>query len=89
MLDSARHEDMALGILNLVYQVIGVLSVFAARSRNLDHVVVTGNGSDNVIGRNILSRITEMYAVSFEYPLDAEYTTAIGAGLSAQPPAVS
>ena len=83
MLDSARHEDMALGILNLVYQVIGVLSVFAARSRNLDRVVVTGNGSDNVIGKNILSCITEMYAVSFEYPLDAEYTTAIGAGLSA------
>jgi type II pantothenate kinase len=48
-------------------------------------VVVTGNGSDNVIGRNILSRITEMYAVSFEYPPDAEYTTAIGAGLSAEP----
>ncbi|MDR0524485.1 MAG: pantothenate kinase [Spirochaetaceae bacterium] len=81
-LDSAKHEDIALGILNMVYQVIGVLSVFAARSKGIDRVVVTGNGSDNSIGKDILSFITGMYAIAFEYPTNAEYTTAIGAGLS-------
>jgi type II pantothenate kinase len=44
--------------------------------------VVTGNGSGNLIGRRILSDITAMYHVHFEYPDNAEYTTAIGAGLS-------
>ncbi|MDR2796733.1 MAG: pantothenate kinase [Treponema sp.] len=81
MLDTARHEDLAMGILNLVYQVIGMISVFAAKSKNLDRVIVTGNGSNNPIGKHILSTITGMYAVTFEYPQDAEYTTAIGAGL--------
>ncbi|MHB9291021.1 type II pantothenate kinase [Hollandina sp. SP2] len=82
MLDTARHEDLAMGILNLVYQVIGIISVFAARSKHIDRVIVTGNGSRNPIGKHILSTITRMYAVAFEYPHHAEYTTAIGAGLS-------
>jgi type II pantothenate kinase len=84
MLDTARNEDMALGILNMVYQVIGMLSVFAAKSKHADRVIVTGNGSHNPIGKKILAAITEMYAVQFDYPDDAEYTTAIGAGLSYQ-----
>jgi type II pantothenate kinase len=82
MLDTARQEDLAIGIVNMVYQVIGMLSVFAAKSKQLDRVIVTGNGSSNPIGKKILSFITEMYAIDFEYPAHAEYTTAIGAGLS-------
>ncbi|MDR2184691.1 MAG: pantothenate kinase [Treponema sp.] len=82
MLDSARDEDIALGIINLVFQVIGMLSVFAAKSKNIGMVTVTGNGSKNPIGRTILKAITDIYSVGFEYPAEAEYTTAIGAGLS-------
>jgi type II pantothenate kinase len=82
MLDSATNEDIALGIINMVYQVIGVLSVFAARSRDTDSVIVTGNGSDNPLGKKVFSAITGMYNIKFEYPEDAAYTTAIGAGLS-------
>jgi type II pantothenate kinase len=81
-LDSAKNEDLALGILNMVYQVIGMLSVFAAQSRGLTSVLVTGNGSTNPIGKRIFGTITEIYKISFEYPEDAVYTTAIGAGLA-------
>ena len=83
MLDSAQREDIALGLINMVYQVIGMLSVFAAKSRNTDKVVVTGHGSGNLLGRQVLEEsITAMYQIQFEYPEDAEYTTAIGAALS-------
>jgi len=81
MLDTAGSEDIALGILNLVYQVIGIISVFAARSRNINRVIVTGSGSHNPLGQKILSEISDLYSVIFDYPDDAEYTTAIGAGL--------
>ena len=81
-LDTARSEDIALGIINMVYQVIGMIAVFAARSRNIDRVIVTGSGSHNPLGQKILAEITRMHSVVFEYPEDAEYTTAIGAGLS-------
>jgi type II pantothenate kinase len=82
MLDTATHSDCALAIINMVYQVIGVLSVFAARARESCRVIVTGNGSKNEIGQKILSGITGMYGIEFVYPEFAEYTTAIGAGLS-------
>jgi len=83
MLDTARNEDIALGIINMVFQVIGMISVFAARSRNIDRVIVTGSGSHNPLGQNILAGITRMHSIAFEYPEDAEYTTAVGAGLYA------
>ncbi|MDR1839479.1 MAG: pantothenate kinase [Treponema sp.] len=82
MLDTANHSDIAFAIINMVYQVIGVLSVFAARARNTGRVIITGNGSKNQIGQKVLADITEMYGIEFVYPEHAEYTTAIGAGLS-------
>ncbi|MEN6618845.1 MAG: pantothenate kinase [Rikenellaceae bacterium] len=82
MLDTVKKEDLALGIINMVYQVIGMISVFAAKSRNIDTVLITGNGSNNRIGKKILEDISGLYNISFEFPADAEYTTAIGAALS-------
>jgi type II pantothenate kinase len=58
-----------------------MLSVFAAKSKNIDRIIITGRGSNNPIGKKVLATITAMYAIHFEYPQDAEYTTAIGAGL--------
>jgi type II pantothenate kinase len=81
MLDTAKTEDIALAIINMVYQVIGMLSVFAARGKNQSKVLITGSGSSNPIGKEILTAIAAMYNVDFEFPDDAEYTTAIGAGL--------
>jgi type II pantothenate kinase len=82
MADQAGSEDIALGIINMVYQVIGMLSVFAAKAKNIKSVIVTGNGSDNKLGQKVLADITGMYGVDFVYPVDAEYTTAVGAGLA-------
>jgi len=82
MLDTATREDIALGIINMVFQVIGMLSVFAARSKNKKSVVVTGNGSNNEIGKVVLNGITELYGTHFEFPEDAEFSTAIGAALA-------
>jgi type II pantothenate kinase len=82
MLDTAAPSDIAFAIINMVYQVIGILSVFAARAGNTSRVIVTGNGSNNQIGQKVLTDISFMYGIEFIYPEYAEYTTAIGAGLS-------
>jgi len=81
MLDSANSNDIALAITNMVYQVIGVMSVFAARAKNTNRVIVTGNGSDNQLGQKVLADISSMYGIEFIYPEYAEYTTAVGAAL--------
>ena len=54
MSDNAAGEDIALAIINMVYQVIGMLSVFAAKAKNFKRVIVTGNGSDNKLGKKRL-----------------------------------
>ena len=82
MLDTASPGDIAFAIINMVYQVIGVLSVFAAKAKNTKRVIVTGNGSDNQIGQKVFSDISAMYGIDFIYPEYAEYTTAIGAALN-------
>lgn len=82
LLDSARDEDIALGILTMVYQVIGTVSAFAAKSRNIGSVVVTGTASNGSTGKRILNAIGEIYGVTFIYPEHAAYATAIGAALS-------
>ncbi|MDR0638289.1 MAG: pantothenate kinase [Spirochaetaceae bacterium] len=82
MLDTAKNEDIALAILGLVFEVIGMLSVFAARGKHIDNVLITGSGSDNPIGKKSLDEIGSMYHIRFVYPPDAQYTTAIGAGLA-------
>ena len=87
MLDIASPNDTALAIVNMVYQVIGMLSVFASRActyggKNTCPVIVTGNGSSNQTGQKVLADISLMYGVEFVYPEFAEYTTAIGAGLT-------
>jgi type II pantothenate kinase len=82
MLDTATPSDIALAIINMTYQVIGVLSVFAARAKNISSVIVTGNGSDNQTGQKVFADISAMYGIKFIYPEHAEYTTAVGAGLS-------
>jgi type II pantothenate kinase len=81
MLDTAKNEDIAMSILTLVFEVIGMLSVFAARGKQIDNVLITGSGSDNPIGREILDQVAAMYRINFVYPSFAQYTTAIGAGL--------
>jgi type II pantothenate kinase len=81
MLDSACNEDIAMAIINLVYQVIGVMSVFAVRSRNKNAISFTGNGSTNELGKKILISISAMYDIEFNFPENPEYATALGAAL--------
>ena len=82
MSDGASNEDVALAIVNMVFQVIGMLAVFAARAKGSPRVIVTGNGSGNPVGQKVLAEISAMYGTEFVYPADAEYTTAVGAALA-------
>jgi type II pantothenate kinase len=79
--DGAAREDVALGILNLVFQTIGVMAVMVSRDRNPLQVVLTGNLTIVPQARPIFEGLAELYATRFLIPADAEYATAIGAAL--------
>lgn len=82
--DKAKPNDLALGIVNLVFQSIGTASVLAARLADVDRVVFTGNMMRVPQGRDTLKTFSTLYGIEMIVPKRAEFATAIGAALHQQ-----
>ena len=81
MADEATDEDIALAILNLVAQTIGVMSIAAARSEKIQDIILTGKLSGISLMKNILEKVADLYTTKFLIPEHADFATAIGAAL--------
>ena len=79
--DLATKNDIALGIINMVGETIGMLAVFAARNHNLDRVVLTGNLTAIAPIREVFQTMEKLFGVHFIIPEHAQYGTVIGAAL--------
>lgn len=79
--DMATPGDMALGIINLVFETIGMMAVFAAKGRNLDKIVLTGNLSSFRQAARIYSGMGMMFDMDFIIPEKSSFATVIGAAL--------
>ena len=84
--DNASKEDMAAGIINLVFQSIGTMAVLAARNANLSDVVLTGYVTASPSCQDIFSSFSKLYKINFHIPEYALYATAIGAAISEAKP---
>ena len=80
----ANDEDYAKGILNLIYQTIGMLAVFGARMSGNKDIVFTGKLAQIEEGITILKalRDNKSYDLNFHFPEHATFSTAIGAAIS-------
>lgn len=81
IVDLASNADVALGIINLVFQTIGMLSIFASRNEKVDNVVLTGNLTNVPQARGIFDGLTELFGIRFHIPPHAEFATAAGAAM--------
>ncbi len=81
MEDNSAREDIALGIINMVFQSIGTMSVLAARLHGVKDIVCTGSVTQVHQGNNVLRGMSDLYGVRFHIPEGAEYATALGAAL--------
>lgn len=79
--DSATNNDIAMGLLNLVYQTIGVMAVFASRIDNTKNIVLCGHLATVPEAKGCFEGIRSLHDVNFITPDYAEYATAIGAAL--------
>lgn len=82
--DLATGGDLALGIINLVFQTIGVIAVFASRMEGTKNIVLTGNLTHVPQIHDIFDVMAQLYGVKFVIPEYSEYATATGAALMAQ-----
>ena len=82
--DLASKDDIALGIMNMVYETVGMVSIFAARSVNVSNIVLTGNLTRLAFCRekfDFFNRMKDTYGMNFLMPRRSEFATVIGTAL--------
>ena len=83
--DIASKEDIALGILNMVFETIGMVSVFAAHEVGVENIVLTGNLTRFPHCAKKFEELSSMkknYGVNFIIPDNSRFSTVIGTALS-------
>lgn len=81
--DVATKSDIALGILNLVYETVGVSAIFAARQCGIRDIVLTGNLTRLTYCKQKFAEFNTLYeGVNFMIPDKAQYSTVIGTALT-------
>ena len=80
--DLADKNDLALGVLNLVFETVGMVSVFAARSVGVTDIVLTGNVTELDYCKRKFDEFNGMnYGVRFVIPEYSRFATVIGTAL--------
>ncbi len=83
--DVATREDIALGILNMVFETVGMVSVFAAHEVGVENIILTGNLTrlpHCAKKFNELNSLKANYGVNFIIPENSRFATVIGTALS-------
>ena len=78
---AATDSDLALGLVNTVFQTVGIMAAFACRNTSIQDVVVTGSLASLKQGQQILDAVGALYGLRFFVPKEAPFATAMGAAL--------
>lgn len=77
--------DIALGIINMVYETVGMCALFNARAYHIRDIVLVGNLTTIPQAESIFRVLSNMFGVNFIIPENAQYGPVIGAALSVLP----
>ncbi len=81
MSDEATDEDIALAIINLVAQTIGMMGIAAGRATKIQNIILTGKLSGILPLKDSLEKVAGLYKSKFIIPENADFATAIGAAI--------
>lgn len=79
--DLASREDIALGLINMVFETIAMLAIFSARMKGINNIVLVGNLSILPQAKTIFDSLRQMFGVNIIIPENSAYGTVIGAAL--------
>ncbi len=80
--DLATKNDIAKGLLNMVYETIGMISIFAARNYDIQDIILTGNLSSVAYSEEVFATLNKMFDMRFQIPENSRFGTVIGAALA-------
>lgn len=78
----ATKSDIALGIINMVFETIAMVARFAAKSYGLRDIVLTGNLTTLNQAPAIFESLNAMFDLNFVIPGNSQFGTVIGAALT-------
>ena len=79
--DLASREDIALGLVNMVFETIAMMAIFSARTKGIKDIVLIGNLSILPQAKEIFAKLRDMFGVNIIIPQNSAYGTVIGAAL--------
>ncbi len=79
MKNDATEGDIALGLINMVLETIGVLSIFACRNDSIKDIVLVGTLSTLPQAGKVYETMSRLYGVNIIIPEDSVFATAMGA----------
>jgi len=80
--DNATPADIVRGIINMIFESVGMMAVFATLKDSIRDVVLIGSLSVIEHAGEVWKTLSKMYPIRFHVPKDAIYATAVGAALS-------
>lgn len=79
--DDASEADIAMGVINMVFQTVGIFAMMAAREHQTESIVLTGTLSRMQAAKPVIAALEALYGVRYIIPEHSEFCTAIGAAL--------
>lgn len=79
--EDASQADLAAGVVNLVLQAIGTMTVLACQCCNSNTVVLTGSMTSMEQVKTNFELFERLYGIHYIIPENASFATALGAGL--------
>lgn len=80
--DLATKSDLALGLINMIFESVAMLSYFAAGANGLKNIVMTGNLTTLKQSKPIFEALNRTFDVNYIVPDNSRFATVIGAALS-------
>ena len=80
--ETATQNDFAMGLINMVFETVGMIAYFASKPYGLKDIVLTGNLTQMSQAPEIFDILNKMFNMNFVIPENAQFSTVIGAALS-------
>ena len=77
--ENASKDDIVIGLVNMVFEIIAMMVAFASINDDVKDVVLIGNIVSIPVVKDVLRKIEKTHKVSFIIPKEPQYAVAIGA----------
>lgn len=77
--ENASKADIVIGLVNMVFEVIGMMTAFASINDNIKDIVLIGNIVSIPMVKDVLKKIEKTHNVKFTIPEDPQFAVGIGA----------